>query len=30
MQAADLVCMDIRDALDMLLRPHRVIATLRN
>ncbi len=30
MQAADMVCGDINDALDMLLRPHRITATLRN
>lgn len=29
-QAADLVCVDINDALDLLLRPHRLKATLRN
>lgn len=30
MQAAEMVCQDIGAALDMLLRPHRVTATLRN
>jgi|LGVF01.1.fsa_nt_gb soluble P-type ATPase len=30
MQAADLVCVHINDALDLLLRPHRLKATLRN
>jgi soluble P-type ATPase len=30
MQAADIVCGDINDALEMLLRPHRITATLRN
>lgn len=30
MQAADLVCIHINDALDLLLRPHRLKATLRN
>lgn len=30
MQAADIVCVDINDALDLLLRPHRLTATLRN
>lgn len=30
MQAADMVCGDINDALDMLLRSHRITATLRN
>ncbi len=29
LQAADLVCVDINDALDLLLRPHRLTATLR-
>jgi soluble P-type ATPase len=30
MQAADMVCVDINDALDLLLRSHRMTATLRN
>ena len=30
MQAADIVCNDINDALDLLLQPHRLTATLRN
>ncbi len=30
LQAADLVCVHINDALDLLLRPHRLKATLRN
>jgi soluble P-type ATPase len=30
MQTADIVCCDINDALEMLLRPHRITATLRN
>ncbi len=30
LQAADIVCVDINDALDLLLRPHRLKATLRN
>jgi soluble P-type ATPase len=30
MQAADIVCGDIHDALEMLVRPHRITATLRN
>jgi soluble P-type ATPase len=30
LQTADLVCVDINDALDLLLRPHRLTATLRN
>jgi soluble P-type ATPase len=30
MQAAEMVCLDIGAALDLLLRPHRVTATLRN
>ncbi len=29
-QAADIICTDINAALDMLLRPHRITATLRN
>ncbi len=30
LQAAHIVCTCINDALDLLLRPHRIIATLRN
>jgi soluble P-type ATPase len=30
MQAAKIICVDCNDALELLLRPHRVIATLRN
>jgi soluble P-type ATPase len=30
MKAAKIICVDINHALDMLLRPHRVTATLRN
>ncbi|RQW85951.1 MAG: ATPase P [Geobacter sp.] len=30
MQAADMICVDINDALALLLRPRRVTATLRN
>ena len=30
LQAADLVCVDINDALDLLLKPNRLTATLRN
>jgi soluble P-type ATPase len=30
MQAAKIICVDCNDALELLLRPHRAIATLRN
>lgn len=30
MLAAEIVCVDIKDALDLLLQPHRLVATMRN